>query len=195
MNLSELIAQYGYATVLVGSLLEGETVLLLAGAAAQKGYLSFIGVTLLAFCGGTIGDQVLFAIGRRHGIALLHRYPKLEAKAVPVRAAIVRYQSGLIIGVRFMYGLRLAGPFVIGMSEVSRQRFMWFNMLGAAIWAPLVVGIGYTFGHTLEWLMADIARFEALGLVVVVALAIAATVWRRRREAPKGRGESRPLDP
>lgn len=184
MNLAGLVADYGYVTVLVGSLLEGETVLLLAGAAVHKGYLSFLGVTVLAFCGGTLGDQVLFAIGRRHGVALLQRYPRLEAKAVPVRTAILRYQGLLIVGVRFMYGLRLAGPFVIGMSEVSSRRFAWLNMLGAAIWAPLVVGVGYAFGHTLEWLMTDIARFEAIGLVLAVALAVGVTLWRRRRQGP-----------
>ncbi|MDP9044464.1 MAG: DedA family protein [Pseudomonadota bacterium] len=194
MHLAELVAHYGYGAVLVGSLLEGETVLLLAGAAAQKGYLSYFGVCLLAFVGGTLGDQVLFAIGRRHGIALLHRYPTLEAKALPVRAAIVRHQSLLIVGVRFMYGLRLAGPFVIGMSPVSSRRFLWLNMLGAAIWAPAVVGVGYLFGHTLEWLMTDIARFEAAGLVVVVGLVLGVTLLRARQRRQRENDPAPPSD-
>ena len=41
MNLAALIAHYGLITVLAGSLVEGETVLLLAGYAAHQGYLDF----------------------------------------------------------------------------------------------------------------------------------------------------------
>lgn len=181
MNLPALVAEYGYVAVFVGSLLEGETVLLLAGAAAHRGYLSFYAVTALAFCGGMLGDQLLFAVGRRYGVDLLRRYPTLAARAEPARQAIKRHQNLLVVGVRFMYGLRLIGPFMIGMSEVSSQRFLYLNMLGAAIWAPAVVGVGYAFGHTLDWLLADIARFEVAGLALLVVGVAGFAIWRRRQ--------------
>jgi membrane protein DedA with SNARE-associated domain len=181
MDLAALVDQYGYLAVFVGSLLEGETILLLAGIAAHGGYLSFLVVVVVAFCGGTIGDQVLFQLGRRHGTALLVRWPALARRAGLVARLIERHQTALIIGVRFMYGLRLIGPFAIGMSEVTGTRFALLNMLGAAVWAPLVVGAGYLFGHTLSWLIADLGRYEAIALVAVVALAITAYFVRRHR--------------
>jgi membrane protein DedA with SNARE-associated domain len=170
MTLADLVAHYGYGAVFVGSLLEGESILLLGGAAAHRGYLSFIGVVALAFCGGALGDQILFVVGRRHGSALLRRYPRLARRAEPIKRLIRQHQNLLIVGVRFMYGVRLIGPLVIGMSEVQAARFVALNLLGAALWAPLVVGTGYLFGHTLGWLFAGVERFEllALGLLVVV---------------------------
>ena len=182
MTLHELVAQYGYATVFVGSLLEGETVLLIAGAAAQRGYLSYPLVCTIAFLGGTLGDQVLFAIGRRWGAGLLRRYPRFEERSVRTQALIQRHQDALVIGVRFMYGLRLIGPVAIGMSAVSARRFLVLNLIGAAIWAALVVGIGYLFGHALDRLLAGLARFEALGLAVAAAAVIAVLLVRRRRK-------------
>ena len=183
MTLPDLVAQYGYAAVFVGSLLEGETILLLAGAAAQQGYLSVTGVVALAFCGGTLGDQILFAIGRRHGAALLARRPGLAARAEPVKAMIERNQNWLIVGVRFMYGLRLIGPLVIGMSAVPARRFVLLNLLGAAIWAPLVVGAGYLFGHALGWLLTGIERFEFIALGAFVVTMAGLVLWRRRQSA------------
>jgi membrane protein DedA with SNARE-associated domain len=182
MPLAQLVSQYGYAAVFVGSVLEGETILLLAGLAAHQGYLSFPVVVAWAFCGGTLGDQILFHIGRHHGIALLRRAPALAARAEPVARAIRRHQVGLIIGVRFMYGLRLIGPLAIGMSEVSATRFALLNMLGAALWAPLITGVGYLFGQSLRWLVTDLERYEALALLLVaaVAAAIALARWLRR---------------
>jgi membrane protein DedA with SNARE-associated domain len=39
-ELAPLIAKYGYAATFVGTLLEGETFLVLSGLAAHRGYLS-----------------------------------------------------------------------------------------------------------------------------------------------------------
>lgn len=186
MTLADLVTQYGYGAVFVGSLLEGETILLLAGAAAHKGYLSVAAVVALAFCGGTLGDQILFAVGRRHGTALLARYPRLATRAESVKALIERNQNWLIVGVRFMYGLRLIGPLVIGMSAVSARRFVLLNLLGAAIWAPLVVGAGYLFGHALGWLMDRIQNFQFIALGVFVIAACGVALWRRQRAPREG---------
>jgi membrane protein DedA with SNARE-associated domain len=187
MSIAHLVTEYGYGALFVGSLLEGETVLLLAGMAANQGLLSFPLVVVIAFCGGTIGDQVLFQVGRRHGAALLRQWPTMAVRAEPVGQLIRRHQNKLIFGVRFMYGLRLVGPIAIGMSEVSAARFAVFNLLGAAVWAPLVSGVGYLFGQTLSWLIADLGRYELIALLVLVA-AVAAVLgvrWlRTRRQRP-----------
>ena len=66
------------------------------------------------------------------------------------------------------------------MSDVPLARFALFNMLGAALWAPLVVGAGYLFGHTLGWMIADLGRYEAIALVGVAAIAITAYFVQRR---------------
>ncbi|WP_213956518.1 DedA family protein [Variovorax sp. dw_954] len=183
MHLAQLVSDYGYTAVFIGSLLEGETVLLLAGMAAHEGYLSWPVVVAIAFCGGTLGDQVLFHVGRRHGGAVLRQFPAMSARAEPVARLIRRHQNWLIVGVRFMYGLRLVGPFAIGMSEVSAKRFALLNALGAAIWAPLVTGVGYLFGHALKWLITDLGRYEALALLSVAAVVAAVLVvrWLRSR--------------
>ena len=125
----------------------------------------------------------IFQVGRRYGVALLRRSPALAARAVPVARLIRRHQASLIVGVRFMYGLRLIGPIAIGMSDVSAARFALLNMLGAALWAPLVTGAGYLFGQTLRWLITDLERYEALALLLIAAVvaAVALAHWLRSR--------------
>ncbi|MEJ8823189.1 DedA family protein [Variovorax humicola] len=183
MSLAHLVTEYGYGAVLVGSLLEGETVLLLAGMASHHGYLSFPLVVAIAFCGGTLGDQLLFHMGRRHGAAMLRQFPTLAVRSEPVARLIRRHQNWLIFGVRFMYGLRLVGPVAIGMSEVSAMRFAVLNLIGAAVWALLVTGVGYLFGQTLSWLIADLGRYEALALLAAAAVAgvVLAVRWLKAR--------------
>lgn len=55
---SELI-KYGYAALAVGTFLEGETILVIAGFLAHRGYLSMDLVILSAFLGTFFGDQLL----------------------------------------------------------------------------------------------------------------------------------------
>jgi membrane protein DedA with SNARE-associated domain len=169
---TELLSQYGYAAVFIGSLIEGETILILAGFAAHQGYLSFPLVAALAFAGGAIGDQFFFFLGRKYGQSLIEKFPRIKPHVATVNKLIVRFRSFVIILVRFMYGLRVAGPVVIGASGVRAWRFIVFNLLGAAIWALIIVGAGYLFGQTLSWLFTDVKRYEELALVLMAAVGL-----------------------
>lgn len=181
MTLTGLIAQYGYIAVFAGTLIEGETVLLLAGFAAHQGYLSLPWVITIALCGGVLGDQICFLLGRRYSAALLRRFPGLAPSVRRVDRLLLRYNAWLIVCMRFMYGLRIAGPLAIGMSRLPPQRFLAFNLLGAAIWAPLLAGAGFLFGHTLDLLFADLRRFEEAILLLIAASAAAIGLRRHLR--------------
>lgn len=186
MMLTEFLAEHGYLAAFVGSILEGETVLVLAGFAVHQGYLSFPLVVACATLGGSLGDLFFFFLGRRHGAALLKRFPQWTTQAQQVNGWLLRYQAGIIIGVRFMYGLRAVGPIAIGMSEIPTWRFVLFNLIGATIWAPLFIGAGYLFGQTLEWLFADAKRYEEIALLLIIVAAVVIAMARhlqRRREA------------
>ena len=133
----QLVTDYGYLAVFVGTLLEGESILLLAAYAAHRGYLSLPAVVGVAFCGATLGDQIFFFSGRFFGHGLMQRLPLIRARAEKINALLLRYHAGLIVGIRFAYGLRIAGPVVIGMSEreptpLSRVQRSRRHDLGAA---------------------------------------------------------------
>ena len=184
--LTDFIAEHGYVAVFIGSVLEGETVLVLAGFAAHQGYLSFLPVALCGLCGGWLGDMFFFLIGRRHGHTVLKRYPQWNSRVESVNGWLVRYQAGAIIGVRFMYGLRAAGPIAIGMSDIPAWRFILFNLVGATIWACLFTSAGYLFGRTLEWLFADIRRYEEAALLLILGAAAVLILFRHiRKRSPR----------
>ncbi len=131
----ELIQSYGYLAVAVGTFLEGETVLLVAGAAASRGHLSLLGVVAVAAVASFAGDQLCFFLGRRYGNRILARYPSLVARTTRARALLERHNLPVILSIRFLYGLRIAGPIAIGMSGVSWLRFFVLNAIGAMAWA------------------------------------------------------------
>jgi membrane protein DedA with SNARE-associated domain len=178
MSFTQLLTDYGYLAVFIGCLLEGETILVLAGFAAHQGHLSLPVTLTIAFVGGALGDQVFFWIGRTWGLALRRRFASLDQRARVVTDLLQRYDAPLIVGIRFMYGLRIVGPIAIGASRVPPGRFALFNLLGAAIWAPLIGGLGYLFGQGLELVLGDIERFEGLAFGIVGAAVLLFSLLR-----------------
>lgn len=78
---------------------------------------------------------------------------------------------------------RLADESVLKNQAVTTWRFMLFNLIGAAIWAPLVTGAGYLFGQSLEWLFADIRRYEEV-VLLIIGVALVLGLLRRLRRRP-----------
>jgi len=178
MTLEQLIGTYGYWAIAIGTFLEGETVLVLGGLAAHRGYLALPWVLVSAFGGTVLGDQLYFYIGRWRGERFLEQKPHFRQKSEKVLQLLHRHRLLLILGFRFLYGLRTITPFLLGASGVPPLLFLLLNILGACLWA-LVVGVsGYLFGHALELFIGDIKRYE---IWMFVGLALSALIaWAYR---------------
>ena len=185
MDLPGLIDSYGYLAVFVGAFLEGETILALAGLAAYRDYLDFRLVVLTAMIAGFLGDQFYFFLGRFKGQQILARFPHMEGRAHRFDALLSRWHAPLIIGIRFMYGFRIIGPVMLGMGRVPAWKFMLYNFIGAAIWAPLIAGIGYKFGEIVESVLGNMKRFELWVFVAIVAIGLTVFIVHHvRNRAP-----------
>lgn len=181
VDVGHLIETHGYWVLAVGCLLEGETILALAGYAAHRGYLDFGWVLAIAAASGFAGDQFFFWLGRRHGAAILARRPNVAAQAGRVFRLLERHHAWVIVGVRFAYGLRIAGPILIGTAGVPPRRFALFNALGAVLWAVAIAGAGWMFGQALQKVFGEVHRYEAAIVIGALAAAAALALVRRLR--------------
>lgn len=181
MDIAALIQTHGYWVLALGCFLEGETILVLAGFAAHQGYLNPGGVVAIAAIAGFSGDQAFFWIGRRHGHALLRRWPALARQNDRVQGLIARFHGAAIIAMRFAYGLRIAGPVMLGMSGIRSRKFVLYNAAGAMLWAVLIGALGWLFGHAAETALGRIQHLEVWLIGLAVAGALALALWGRRR--------------
>lgn len=182
MDIASLIQTYGYGIVLVGTLLEGETVLTLAGFAAHRGYLQLPFVIVTATVGGFLGDQGYFLLGRRFGNHLSRRYSMLEPGTTRVTQLLDQHNLLVILSLRFLYGLRMVGPIAIGMSTVPWQRFLVLNLLSAILWSTAFASLGYAFGNLVEALLGEVQKVEKwiFSAILLIGIAVALSHhWRR----------------
>jgi membrane protein DedA with SNARE-associated domain len=175
MTLEYLVSHYGYVALFIGVFLEGETLLILAGIAAHLGHLNLTWVILDAFAGSLAGDQFYFFLGRVKGKAFLRKRPVWETKVNKVWVLFEHYRTLVILGFRFMYGLRTVTPFAFGLSGTSGIRFFIFNAIGAAIWSVVVAFVGYLFGTIAQAALLDAKKYEHWILLGV--LSAGALVW------------------
>jgi membrane protein DedA with SNARE-associated domain len=180
-----LVARYGYVATFAGTLIEGESLLILSGLAAHRGYLSLPLVVVVGALGGALGDIGFFLLGRHYGRGLIARFPRFAPAADHVHGMIERHPAATVLGVRFMYGLRTAGPAIIGSTRMTLLEFIPLNVLGALLWSACWAGAGYLLGRAAEHLLGDLARIEREvfggALVLVVIGVVALKIWRGRR--------------
>lgn len=182
MNFQELVSTYGYAAVVLGTFFEGETILVLAGFAAQRGYLELHWVAAAAFAGTLSGNLLYFCLGRYRGHAVLARRPAWQRKTRRVLELLDAHPAAAIIGFRFLYGIRTVAPFAMGLTRVSAVKFVALDSIGIALWAAAVGGLGYLFGEGLEHLVAGVRRYEIWAFAALAAAGAAAWLVHFVRE-------------
>jgi membrane protein DedA with SNARE-associated domain len=158
-----------------------ETVLVLAGYAAQRGELHLPSVLAVGFVSAVIGDNIGFWLGRRYGRAAIERYGHrvfvTRERLEKISGFMTRYGALAVFVARFVAGARfLAGPLAgaAGMSPVS---FAVANVLGALLYVPYAVGLGYGIGYSLGDVIQRFAGridYGVIAAIVVLTLAFAA---------------------
>lgn len=186
MSLETLIAEYGYLAILIGTFLEGETIVILAGFAAHMGILELPWVIAAAVAGSFSGDQFYYYLGRRWGPRIIAKRLSWQEGAQKVYKHLHRHQYFLILTFRFYYGLRNVTPFAVGSAMVPRARFFTLNLIGAVVWAVAFACLGYLAGEAVKLLIDDVKRYELylLGALVLIGFAVwLTTLIRHRRKA------------
>ncbi len=184
----DLVQQYGYVAVFAGTFFEGESIALLGGFLAHGGLLSLPIVIVVTFAGSFCGDQTAYWLGRRLGSRWKPKSTLMQRRIADTERLLNRYQIPVLLGFRFVYGIRNATPFVAGsITQIPVWRFIALNAAGAALWAISIPVLGYYFGRTAESLLGTGKAYETRIICIVIAggliIWLARYLFARRRAA------------
>jgi membrane protein DedA with SNARE-associated domain len=195
---TQLAGPLGYVGVLVLLIACGmglpvpEDIILISGgyiahAADHKPYF----MMCIGLLGILLGDSVIYWLGRHFGQpfaerSFLKRYLTTERLGW-VKAQFKSHGEKLIMGARFLPGIRAVTFFTAGTSHVPFYHFLFFDGLAALVSAPLWVFLGFRFGErVVQWAK----EFEhGMGLIVLLLLVwlVFRVVSARRRAAVEAR--------
>jgi membrane protein DedA with SNARE-associated domain len=173
MHLQQILKDYleihGYWVLFIGTFLEGEAILLLAGFLAFQGYLNIMGVIGTAWAGSFLGDQCYFYLGRHKGKMLLRLFHSVARKFREALKLIEKYGNFVAFISRFTYGFRIVLPIILGMTKLAPRTFLWINLASACVWAIAFSLGGYLFGKSASLLFDDVSQYEQYLVLLLCA--------------------------
>jgi membrane protein DedA with SNARE-associated domain len=181
-----LLHKFGYLAVFIGTFLEGETILVMAGFFAQRGYMALPFVALAAMLGAYIGHVFWFWLGRTQGVKLLERFPKMKRHFGRGIRMFERYGAPAIFITQWLYGLRITCAVIIGISKISTAKFLIYEAVTCFVWAIVISAAGYFFGSAVERVLGRAAHIERWGLLALLVLGLSIWgyhQWKERRSS------------
>jgi membrane protein DedA with SNARE-associated domain/rhodanese-related sulfurtransferase len=174
-----LIQSYGvflvFATVLIeqiGMPIPAFPVLIVAGALAVQGQVSWPVVLAVSLAACLISDYFWFRAGRFYGKRILKLLCKISLSpdycVSQTEDNFNRYGPKSLVVAKFIPGFNTIAPPLAGAMGTSTARFLAFSVAGGLLWSGVGIGIGAYF-HTSVDQVLDV--FETMGSTALSVLA------------------------
>ncbi len=185
-----LITIFAENGLIIGFFLPGDSLLFLSGLiCASQPELLDVPVEMLMiylFFSACAGATFGYWFGRKFGKRALERKETwlFKKKYVEVTSDFYHRHGGktLILG-RYLPIIRTFAPILAGVIQVEFKSFMFYNLLGGAMWIGTITTAGYFLGQ-FEIVKNNI-DYIILGFVVVTTAILVNTYFRQKRRKQK----------
>ena len=183
MHLAQLVLTYGLAAVFLGSAVEGDFTLILAGVFAHLGYFPFPLAVAAGALGSFLGDLAWYTLGRVRG-------PRFRAGRLyqrmghRIEALAARLGPAQLIAARFVYGTKAASMVFWGLHGLPLLRFMLVDGVGCLLGSFVFTGLGYLVSGSAMVLLGRVRRVQLwlLGVLAVGVVLVVIINWAAKKE-------------
>lgn len=131
--------------------LPGDSLLFASGAFAAMGSFHIINLLIIFFSAAVIGDTVNYHIGKKVGTSIpatSFLSKVIHQDRMKIAEDFFNKHGGkTIVIARFMPFIRTFAPFIAGASRMNYRYFIFYNIVGAALWVGICTIAGYLFGN------------------------------------------------
>lgn len=146
------IITFAESGLFIGFFLPGDSLLFTAGFLASQGFLNIAPLMIVAFLGATIGDSVGYAFGKKIGPHIFIKEDSIFFHKDHLKRAenfYNKYGAKTIVIARFMPIVRTFAPILAGVGRMRYGAFVFYNIVGGALWALGLSGLGYYLGNSI----------------------------------------------
>jgi membrane protein DedA with SNARE-associated domain len=199
--MEHLLSEAGYAALAILGFLEAccvpipsEVTFLFGGVLAFRGDLNVVLVIVVGTLAELCGSYVSYYVGRLGGRPLVERVGKYLLITRTDIDRVERFFTGrgewtVAVG-RVIPLLRAFTPLVAGFAEVPPVTFGILSLIGTAVYATILVWIGYAAGSAWD----KVSHYLAVGsyvIAAVIVVGVAVFIAHRLRELRKEAAEQR----
>ncbi|MGE0594022.1 MAG: DedA family protein [Vicinamibacterales bacterium] len=165
----------------VGSPVPEDLLLLTAGYLVSASILSLPPALVVCVVGVVASDLLLYTAGRRFAWRDEEGWQPLVAMQARLRRAtrwFDRLGAPLILLARLVPGTRALVFVTAGVRGVPAGAFLLYDTLGAVLWVPLLLAVGWRVGDELGGPEALVVRLRGSGLWLGVGVLVLLVLWR-----------------
>lgn len=174
--------------LVVGFFLPGDSLIFLAGliCGTKPELLStdITTLTLVMFLAAVAGSLFGYVFGRRVGPKLFERKDSIlfKRKYLDITQSFYAKHGGktLVLG-RFLPIIRTFAPIIAGVIRVPVPTFMFFNVLGGALWITSLSLIGFFLGKQFP-AIENYVGYIVIGFIGITTSLLVRTYIKQRRE-------------
>lgn len=201
-----LLDQLGVAAVAFLMLAENvfppipsEVIMPLAGFLVFQGKMNMIAAVVAGSMGSLLGTYLWYIVARRIGEKRVRRLVARHGRWLTVtlddldRASdwFQRHGRMAVVLGRMVPGIRTVISVPAGLTGMKHAPFLFYSLIGTAIWTALLTGLGYALGSQYDRVSDWLNPVTTIIIVGAVALYIYRLVTGKGAEADEARGEGK----
>jgi len=169
--IESLYESCGLLATYLGTLIEGEIMLLTSVLSAKLGLFNYYWALVAAFAGAYTQAWVKFVIIKKQGAKLLNKKPKLKEKLDKASVWFDKRPYAILSIYKFLYGMSTIIILMSGLRNISYARFGIHVAIAIGLWVAVVGGIGYFCAEIMMENINSLAdkKWYILGGLVVIA--------------------------
>lgn len=163
-----------YALIFIGLVFEGEFILITTGILAHLGALNFWFALIFILIGGIcktfLGYFIGLMIHKKWNGTNFMKY--IEKKVFIVMPRFNQKPFWSIFISKFIMGANHVVIIFAGYMKINYKKYLKAELSSTAIWAPLLLSLGYFFGYTALNVSKEIWRFSLIVLILIIGFII-----------------------
>jgi membrane protein DedA with SNARE-associated domain/rhodanese-related sulfurtransferase len=196
--LFSLIEHFGLAAVFINVLVEqlgapipAYPTLVITGALSGRSDYSVITLLITAVCAALIADVAWYLAGKRYGRKVMATLCRIslspDACVRQTESIYMRWGAPSLLVAKFIPGFASIGSALAGTLGTGPIVFLFFDSLGAALWAGSAIWLGSLFSTTVDDLLQVLEGLGKWGLLLVglALIAFIAHKWWQRNQFMK----------
>jgi membrane protein DedA with SNARE-associated domain/rhodanese-related sulfurtransferase len=162
--------------------------LIIAGAWSAQGGAPYAAILGAAIAACLVADLAWYVAGYRLGSRVLRRMCKLSLEpdscVSQTERVFMRFGTKVLTFAKFVPGLGAVATAMSGVVGASLGEFVFFDVLGATLWAGVGIGLGVIFHDAVDSVFAELATLGRIGGFVILSIfaAFLALKWWRRHQ-------------
>lgn len=189
--LAVCIIVFSETGLLLGFLLPGDTLLIIAGVLTFSGVMDIdiwwvcLAISVAAFLGGEVG----YLIGHKVGPRIFERKESGLFSIENVKRTngfFERFGGLAVIVARFVPIVRTFAPVAAGVGHMNYRRYSFYNAIGAVIWGTGVTLIGFLLGY-IPPVRDFVVEYIDLILIGAVVVTLVPTIFHYIQSSVKAR--------